>query len=132
MMRVSRGRQVLLTVCLVAPAMLLGAPQDRPSISFYFRAIGPDGQPVADLKPADVTLKVDGTPRTIRALTLTEFAKGGDALRQGSGQAAPAAPVRSRRRNDQSTHGAAADATCSSSSMISPSRRAASERSKRR
>jgi hypothetical protein len=42
-----------------------------------FRAVAEDGQPIADLKPADVTLRVGGRPRSIKSL---EFVKiGSDA-----------------------------------------------------
>lgn len=47
-----------------------------------FRVVAEDGQPVADLKPADVTLRVGGRPRPIKSL---------DFVRVGGEGAAPAA-----------------------------------------
>jgi hypothetical protein len=53
-----------------------------------FRAIGEDGQPVVDLKSADVALKVDGKAREIRSLQLGTIA-GGDGAASKPALAAP-------------------------------------------
>ena len=39
-----------------------------------FLAVGSDGRPIPDLKPAEVTLKIDGRARTIRSLQLITVA----------------------------------------------------------
>ena len=49
-----------------------------------FRAVAEDGQPVADLKPADVTLRVGGRPRPIKSLDFVRVS--------GEGAAPVAAP----------------------------------------
>jgi VWFA-related protein len=50
-----------------------------------FRAVAEDGQPVADLKPADVTLRIGGRPRPIKSL---------DFVRVSAEGAAPVAAAR--------------------------------------
>src|SRR5262249_12482121 len=45
---------------------------------FFFRAIASDGQPVVDLKAADLTLKIGGAPRTVRGIALLQSAAGHD------------------------------------------------------
>ena len=42
-----------------------------------FRAVGADGQPVLDLKPAEVTLRIGGKARELRALDLVRASEGG-------------------------------------------------------
>ncbi len=64
----------LLAACL-APAPL-AAGQDRvamlpsPTGTFEFRVLGPDNQPLVDIKTAEVSLKVNGRAREIRSLQL--------------------------------------------------------------
>src|SRR6188768_718476 len=48
------------------------------------RAVNRDGRPVLDLKPGDVSVRVDGAEREIKALEL---------VRPAEGNAAPAAPT---------------------------------------
>jgi hypothetical protein len=54
---------------LPAPALAQGARGGSP-IHVDFRAIGDDGSIVTDLKPSDLSLKVNGKPRTIQSLTV--------------------------------------------------------------
>src|SRR5688572_13625188 len=72
----------------VVPALLLTAttgvvfarPEPQGPVASQvlvdFRAVTEDGQPVVDLKPADVTLRVGGRPRAIKSLDLVRV--GGD------------------------------------------------------
>jgi hypothetical protein len=53
--------------------------------SFTFRALGENGAPVADLRAADVTLKLDGRPKEVRSLQFVRF---GDSSATGSARAA--------------------------------------------
>lgn len=54
-------------------------------VALEFRAMTEDGQPVLDLKPAEVSLKIDGRAREIRTLELVQ-------ARQGAGGAAAPPP----------------------------------------
>jgi hypothetical protein len=73
------------------------AGQDRVSLgptptgTFDFRVLGPDNQPLVDIKPAEVSLKVNGRAREIRALQLyrSDPAPGGAA---GAARAAAHVP----------------------------------------
>lgn len=65
-----------LTLLLAAPAVAQGP------VTISFRAVGDGGQPVLDLKPADLALKVDGKPREVKSLDLVKIGGG-----------APAGPV---------------------------------------
>jgi len=67
----------LLVVSVVALGIAVSAQtqqfvlssQDRAKlIAVDFSAVGPDGLPVADLQPSEVTLRIDGRTRTIRSL----------------------------------------------------------------
>lgn len=62
-------------------ALVLGAPRplgqlvaaqggDAPPLTIDFLALGKDGAPVRDLKPEDVSIKIDGKARTIKSFTL--------------------------------------------------------------
>jgi hypothetical protein len=59
-----------------ATASTQAAAQDRvalgptPTGTFEFRVLGPDNQPLVDIKPAEVSLKVNGRVREIRFLQL--------------------------------------------------------------
>ena len=48
-------------------------PQTGGDVTVDFMAVAADGRPVADLKPADVSLKVGGKNRTIKSLQLVRF-----------------------------------------------------------
>lgn len=51
------------------PQQFVLSSQDRAKlIAVDFAAVGPDGVPVGDLQPSDVTLRIDGRTRTIRSL----------------------------------------------------------------
>ncbi len=66
-------------------ASVSGRGQGRPAI-VDFQALAADGQPVADLKPEDVSIRVAGRPRTITSLKFVRLASGPQA---GSGLPAP-------------------------------------------
>lgn len=69
---------IRLAAAAVAGLLLPAAPaaqqfvlssQDRARlVAIDFTAFGPDGSPVTDLTPADITLRIDGRTRAIRAL----------------------------------------------------------------
>jgi hypothetical protein len=65
-----------------------GGRPKGPVAVLAFRAIGDDGQPVVDLKPTDVALKVDGKTREIRSLEFVKIVGSGG----GSAQPSLAAP----------------------------------------
>ena len=52
------------------PAAGVAQPATAPPARIEFRAMGEDGQVIADLKPADLALKVNGKARTIQSLNL--------------------------------------------------------------
>ncbi len=53
--------------------------QDRAKLlAVDFVVVGPDGRPVRDLRPADVTLKIDGQSRPIRSLEYVSLADAAD------------------------------------------------------
>lgn len=59
----------LLSAAVVAQQQFVLSSQDRARlVAIDFSAFGPDGLPITDLTPADVTLKIDGKTRAIRAL----------------------------------------------------------------
>jgi hypothetical protein len=58
----------LLTATSTAQQFVLSSQDRARLVAIDFSAFGPDGKPVTDLTPADVTLKVDGRTRAIRAL----------------------------------------------------------------
>src|SRR6266516_2659040 len=61
------------------------APHGAMPVTIDFRAAAADGQPVLDLKAADVALKIDGRARTIQSLEIVRVA--------GSEGAAAQAPL---------------------------------------
>ena len=66
-------RSVVVAALLIAPtAAVAGEPQ---AATVPFRALGADGQPVADLKVGDVSLKVDGRAREIKSFELVDLRK---------------------------------------------------------
>ncbi len=63
------------TVVFAAIAAAIGAsqaPERTLAVDFY--ALGGDGSPVADLRPEEVTVKVDGRARAVRSLRLVRQA----------------------------------------------------------
>ncbi len=81
----------LLAAVLTAPvAAQQQTPQFRVGtdlVAIDFLAYGKDGRPIADLKPSDLVLKVDGKTREIKALQFVKLAATG-----GSASAAGPAP----------------------------------------
>ena len=58
---------------LIAAVVLVQQPQFRGGVELVtvdVRVIGPGGQPVTDLRPEDIALKVDGKVRAIKSLNL--------------------------------------------------------------
>lgn len=60
---------LLLAVALIVPAQ---PPRTTSPVTIQFHAFGEDGQPITDLKADDITLKINGKPRTLASLTLVE------------------------------------------------------------
>ncbi len=54
-----------------------GAERATELLSVDFVAVGDDGSPIADLKPSDVTVRINGRKRTLRSLHLVEAAPRG-------------------------------------------------------
>jgi hypothetical protein len=61
------------------------APQGAGTATLPFRVLGSDGQPITDLKAADVSLKVDGRAREVKSFELVD-------LRKAPGAAEASAP----------------------------------------
>jgi len=74
MTRTASARLAAVLLCAVASADLLRAAQNRPSsaptLTIDFLAVGSDGRPIRDLKPEDLTLRMDAKTRTVRSLQL--------------------------------------------------------------
>ena len=51
------------------------APSRGAAIAVDFRVLSADGQPVLDLKPEQLTLKVDGRPPEVRSLAHVQFGR---------------------------------------------------------
>ncbi len=73
----SLGASVVLVMApaVAATSPRAGQPAPPPAgeptvVRIEFRALGPDGQPILDLRPDEVTLRVAGRPREVRALEL--------------------------------------------------------------
>src|SRR5688500_3775492 len=87
MMRFAQPLSVIAGVALAAGAFSAQEGRQRPAgnpggaMRLIVRAVA-NGQPVADLKPEDVSIRVDGKPREIKNLELVAAAA-----------AAPAAPA---------------------------------------
>jgi hypothetical protein len=80
-------------VCAMSMAPVLAqapAPERRePTAAIEFFAIGPDQVPARDLKATDVTVRLDGRPRTLKSLRLITLATSAPADAAGSGAVAP-------------------------------------------
>ena len=81
--------QPRVALALYSCALLLGpaaAAAAQPPVTISFRAVADNGQPVMDLKVADLVIKVDGKVRAIKSL---------DVVRIGatSGATVPARPA---------------------------------------
>ena len=73
-------------------ALARPAAQSRPAetLTMDFLAIAGDGRPIRDLKPEDVTLRVDGKTRTIRSLQLMTVGDApGSGVRTGNVETPP-------------------------------------------
>jgi hypothetical protein len=60
------------TLCLLPQVALAQPPRSPKPVRITFRVLGEDGQPVLDVKPSDVTLKVDGKVRQLTAVNLVQ------------------------------------------------------------
>ena len=88
-MLILNPRAAISMATMLCVATAIGAtPRQSPArgtpVVIEFRAITEDGQPVLDLRPADVALKIDGRSREVTSLRLVESRAGG---------AAPARPA---------------------------------------
>ncbi|PYR74324.1 MAG: hypothetical protein DMF86_18625 [Acidobacteria bacterium] len=77
---------IVWSALLAGPAApIAGTPEQSPNrgggslVSLMFRVVGEDGQPVADLKADDLSLKVNGKPRDVASL---QFVQVGGATRR--------------------------------------------------
>ncbi len=99
-----RRLAVLVAAALTAPvAAQQQTPQFRVGtdlVAIDFLAYGRDGRPIADLKPSDLLLKIDGKTREIRALQFVKLAATG-----GTGPAAGPAPAAPFGANDADSPG---------------------------
>jgi hypothetical protein len=71
-----------LLLCAAVPSaqqFVLSSEDRARLLAVDFTALGPDGAPVTDLTPADITLRIDGRTRPVRAL---EYITAGDATRR--------------------------------------------------
>lgn len=86
------GAAALAGACVLLVSSRIPSAQTRApeTITTDFLAIGGDGRPVRDLKPDDLTLRVDGKTRTIRSLQLVPI---GDAPGSGIKVSAAATPA---------------------------------------
>src|SRR5688572_23388787 len=87
-------RSTLVAALLITPAAALAAGEPQAGIATVpFRALGADGQPVADLKVGDVSLKVDGKAREIKSFELVDMRKGPAADAPAADMPAPKSEV---------------------------------------
>ncbi len=78
-MKIQPGVSVALSCAFV---VFLSAPASAQGTArLSFRAVTDSGQPVLDLKPADLALKIDGKARDIRTLDLVKIGAGAAATR---------------------------------------------------
>ena len=47
------------------------------TIAFDFQAVSPTGQPIADLRPDEISIRIDGNLRTLRSLQFVTYGGGG-------------------------------------------------------
>ena len=72
-----------------APPARVQGDTPMPPVTIIFRALTPDGHPVLDIKPEELTLKVQGRARAIRSLQLIQFASGAADRKPGPAMPAP-------------------------------------------
>jgi hypothetical protein len=72
-MRIHPGVARDLGTCGLLVLALAGAASAQSPVTISFRATGENGQPVLDLKAADLTIKVDGKPRAIKSLDVVRI-----------------------------------------------------------
>ncbi len=72
-----------------APPARVQGDTPMPPVTIIFRALTPDGHPVLDIKPEELTLKVQGRARAIRSLKLIQFASGAADRKPGPAMPAP-------------------------------------------
>src|SRR5215831_1007909 len=61
----------------VAQGSLLRAQKGAPPLRINFRALTDDGQQVTDLKPEEMSLKINGKARQILSLSMSQSTPGG-------------------------------------------------------
>ena len=74
-------------------AVGLAAAQETGGAQVVVRAVTGDGQPVLDLKAADVTIRIDGRQREVKSLELVQPAAGGPAAPAAAAPAASSLPA---------------------------------------
>ena len=82
-MSTSSYRRVVACVVVLAGTAVMAEPGGRPALAqavagaatISFRALSPDGQLITDLKAADVSLKIDNTPREVKSLDFVPLGK---------------------------------------------------------
>lgn len=60
---------------MLPPGASLHAQKNAPPLRLFFRAMGEDGQQVADLKSEELALRINGKPRPILSLNVSQSAK---------------------------------------------------------
>jgi VWFA-related protein len=75
----SCGAALVLTAAAAVPAHPEAQAAGGAAVLIDFRAVAEDGQPVADLTPADVTLRIGGRPRPIKSLDFVRVSGEGSA-----------------------------------------------------
>lgn len=75
MFKPSFCRSVVVAALVIVPAAAAAGEPQAGTATVPFRALGSDGQPVADLKVGDVSLKVDGKAREIKSFELVDLRK---------------------------------------------------------
>jgi VWFA-related protein len=70
MTRTISSRLIAVAICCIATGVLMRAAQNRPggSVTMDFLVVSADGRPIRDLKPEDITLRMDAKTRTVRSL----------------------------------------------------------------
>ncbi|HQX82180.1 MAG TPA: hypothetical protein PKW63_10505, partial [Vicinamibacterales bacterium] len=99
LMAASLGLLALATVQPAAQQFVLSSQDRARLIAVDFAVVGADGQPVADLRADEVTLKIDGRARPIRSLEYVSLSTGADGS-SGAAEAATLAPYGTNATSD--------------------------------
>ena len=116
----TRWAAALFGLIIVAPAVPADARrQEQPSTSsqVVVRAVSRDGQPVLDLKPGDLAVRVDGTQREVKSLELMQPSAAAATPPAGAA-ASPAPPAISNLPPPYATNAADAPASGSGRELL--------------